>query len=220
MVSTYHKHIPIPLGQQLARNIKEALSVAGPATAGRGSHPLRSVALQQSTGIARSTLRALVDGRQASGPNPDLNTLSRLADAMGIPVAFLIMRPDDWRTLSQAIDGLQAPSHAAGMLVERGAVPIPLDVPERILQRCGMHPEPVPYGLEKDGVAVAQVAERNEGRRRGSRVLAALMLGAADNYSQRVLLTALAASLANQLSYDRQRQQGAFDEKNKGNTCP
>lgn len=168
------------------------------------------MALHQRTGIARSTLRALVDGRHVAGPNPDLHTLVRLADALGIPVAFLLMRPDDWRTLVRAIRDMQSPLHVASMLVGRDSDVVPLDTPERVLQRCGMQPETVTHGLEADRAAAAQVAERNESRRRGSQVLASLMLPGAVTHTERIDMTALTASLANQLSYERQRQQGAF----------
>jgi DNA-binding phage protein len=187
---------------QLAENVKAALRYAGPADAVGVAKPLRSVALQKRSGIARSTLRTLKDSRSQTGPNPDLHTLSRLADALGLPLAFLMMRPEDWETLCKAINDMRDPIAAAEKLIPNTTFPVPPCIPERVLRECRLQPDPVPYGLTAGHAERTRVEERNEQRRRGSHVLGSLMLRGTTHHNTKVLLTALAATLAHQLSYE------------------
>ncbi|VBG63428.1 hypothetical protein [Burkholderia pseudomallei] len=70
---------------------------------------MTQVALVKRTQMARSTLaKYLADGPDDDDPiNPDLKMLCRLADALNVPPAFLLMRDEDWKRLA----------HAAAMLV-------------------------------------------------------------------------------------------------------
>lgn len=184
-------------GQQLALNIIAALRVAGPMRDDGKAGPLRAVAVQQDTGIARSTLRALKNMSGKSEPNPDLRTLCRLADFLGIPVAFLLMRPKDWDTMRLAIDGIRDPLRAADRLIGDRNFGGP-EIAEKVLKECGVHPERPPLGAYTDEREQARLSARNEWRRRTSHVVAAIAQPAACNRAAHVVLTAFAASFANQ----------------------
>lgn len=95
----------------LSDNLRVALAVAGPEREDGTASPLRNAQVQRDCGIARSTLEALKSG---ATENPDLRTLERLADEMGVPLAFLLMRPEDWANLARAAK--EAPTHERAML--------------------------------------------------------------------------------------------------------
>jgi len=198
----YTLYHPPSFADQLADNVKAALRVAGPADEAGNARPLRSVALQKRSGIARSTLRALTNSRRDTRPNPDLHTLSRLADALDMPLAFLLMRPQDWQTLCKAINDMRDPIAAAEKLIPAGSLPVPAATPERVLRECRLQSDAVPYGIANDHSEKAKFEQRNEQRRRGSHVLGSLMLRGAPERGTKVFLTALAAMLAHQLSYN------------------
>jgi len=173
------------------------MRVAGPAGQDGRASPLRSAALHRSTGIARSTLRALRNPKNGNEANPDLRTLVRLANAIGVPPAFLLMRPEDWEMLCGAINHLRDPHLAATQLLGAG-VDIGPDIAEKVLKRCGVHPSRLPMTGPLDALEQARIADGNERVRRASHVLAALMQLPARNEKSRTMLTALAAAMASQ----------------------
>lgn len=69
---------------------------------------MTQVELVKRTGMARSTLaKYLSDAPDDDDPiNPDLKMLCRLADALNVPPAFLLMRPEDWKRLAHAAANL------------------------------------------------------------------------------------------------------------------
>lgn len=93
----------------LAQNLTAALMVAGGDQKEIGS-PIKKMTLtdlNNKTGIAKSTLSKLVHGETVSGnANPDLETICRLAAALNLPPAFLLMSTDDWQRLLGTINGL------------------------------------------------------------------------------------------------------------------
>lgn len=182
--------------KQLALSLIAALRVAGPMREDGKAGPLRAVAVQKGTGIARSTLRALKDLSGKSEHNPDFRTLCRLADFLGIPVAFLLMRPRDWDAMRLAIDGIRDPLRAADRLVGDSIFGGP-EIAEKVLKECGVHPERPPIGAYTNEQEQARLSARNERRRRTSHVMAALAQPAACNRAAHVLLTAFAASFVN-----------------------
>jgi DNA-binding Xre family transcriptional regulator len=86
----------------LAENLAAAMQVAG--QPGRDGQPgkFSQSELSTATGIARSTLSRIVTENAGKPPNPDLETLCRLAEALNIPVFFLLMRAPDWAKLAEA----------------------------------------------------------------------------------------------------------------------
>ena len=83
-------------------NLFRAMAVAGLDENGE-TCKLTQEELAERSGVARSTIgkySALGNGEVAA--NPDLATICRLAGALGVPPALLLMRPDDWSRLGQA----------------------------------------------------------------------------------------------------------------------
>lgn len=86
------------------KNIQRAMRVSG----GDSDFPgkMTQSELSKSAGVARSTLalhRELEADKSAS-PNPTLEKICNIADALNVPPAFLLMRPEDWTRLAQAIN--------------------------------------------------------------------------------------------------------------------
>jgi transcriptional regulator with XRE-family HTH domain len=188
----------LPSKKQLALSVTSALRVAGPDRDGK-PHKLRQIDVMRRTGMSRTTLKPLLDTTDSSQRNPDLSTLQKLAEAMGVPVAFLLMTPDDWRGLIKAIGTLADYQTAA-----RGLVTDSLGGPafaEVILRRCKVHPEYPPFGVAYDAQEIRRLDARNEWRRRTSLVMAALAQPAARGDHRKFAdLTALAAALANEMT--------------------
>src|SRR5450830_1988467 len=95
----------------LAQNLTAALMVAGGNKKEIGD-PVRKMKLtdlNRKTEIARSTLSKLTNSETANSvqANPDLETICRLAAALNLPPAFLLMSADDWQRLLGALNGLQ-----------------------------------------------------------------------------------------------------------------
>jgi transcriptional regulator with XRE-family HTH domain len=60
--------------------------------------------LAERAGVGRSTLAKYLGGRpDENSANPDLGIICRLADAVGIPPALLLMRPQDWSSLGSGM---------------------------------------------------------------------------------------------------------------------
>ncbi|MBB4223953.1 helix-turn-helix domain-containing protein [Variovorax guangxiensis] len=54
--------------------------------------------------MSRSTLAKYLGGRSDEAPaNPDLDIICRLAHAVGVPPAILLMRPQDWASLGSGM---------------------------------------------------------------------------------------------------------------------
>lgn len=91
----------------LGKNLLSVRQVAG-TVQNEGFEAISNTALHDKTGIARSTIQKIVDGENNKGPsNPDLETICRLAWALNIPPAFLLMSSDDWERLIIAINTMQ-----------------------------------------------------------------------------------------------------------------
>lgn len=184
--------------QQIALSVMAALRVAGPARDGK-PHRLRAVDIMRRTGMSRSTLRPLLNPGGPEQRNPDLGTLQRLSDAIGVPVAFLLMTAADWRALNRAIDAVADIRQAAREVVgdELGSPTLA----EAVLKRCKVHPERPPLGVAPDPEEMQRLEARNEWRRKSSLVLAALAQPASrGDHRSLAELTALAAALANAMT--------------------
>lgn len=185
------------IGRVLAINLTNVLNVAG--TVGEDGKPkrIRSTDLQRATGIARSTLRPLLKdaGREA---NPDLKTLCKIADQVGVPVGFLLIAPQQWATLMQAIFDMPTMLAAADALEKTRRIHEPLDA-EKVLNYAGVHPIRPPRGEAQSGnsARLAELKLKNAQTTRGAAVIAALLQSGAETPDTRKQLTALAASLAN-----------------------
>lgn len=184
--------------QQLALSVTAALRVAGPNRAGKPSK-LRQVDVMRRTGMSRTTLRPLLDTTELSQRNADVTTLHKLAQVIGVPMAFLLMTPADWRVLIKAIGAINDYQSAANGLVT-DALGNP-ELAEAALKRCKVHPDRPPLGVAYDPQEIKRLDARNEWRRRCSLVMAALAQPAARGDRKFLVdLTALAAALANEMT--------------------
>lgn len=185
------------IGRVLAINLTNVLNMAG--SIGEDGKPrrIRSTDLQRATGIARSTLRTLLKdaGREA---NPDLKTLCKIADEVGIPVGFLLIAPQQWATLMKAIFDMPTMLAAADALEKQRRIHEPLDA-EKVLNYAGVHPIPPPRGEAQSGnsVRLDELKLKNAQTTRSAAIVAALLQSGAETPEVRKQLTALAASLAN-----------------------
>lgn len=185
---------PKPLGRFFSENLNAVLAVAGKQRDSGAPGPVTSTRLQAETGVARSTLRALKSLEDDSAANPDLDTLERIAEALGVPPAFLLMRPQDWLALGNALGDIGHYLPAAGKLQQDGLLEARSPV-EKVLRESNMHPDrrPIAVGASPE---VARANARDEWRRRHCLTLDALMLRQIRTPNPRVALAAIAGAMA------------------------
>lgn len=87
----------------LGSNMDKALEVAA-TEKDEDVKRMSLTALQNKSTIHRTTLSNFADNKN---PNPDLKTICKLAHALNVPPAFLLMTHDDWRQLISAINIMQ-----------------------------------------------------------------------------------------------------------------
>jgi len=92
--------------RSLGDNVSRAKSVAGGEQDDGTPRKIKQEALADQAGISRATLNNILGARSSKGEhltvNPKLRDICGLAQALGVPPAFLLMRPEDWRRLAQA----------------------------------------------------------------------------------------------------------------------
>lgn len=188
------------LGQWFSRNLSAVIAVAGAQRETQryadAPGPLSAVQIQQQTGIARSTLRALKSPAQGSDANPDLSTIERLAEALGVPPAFLLMRPQDWALLASAI-GNSGDYLAAAHKLEAEERLQAVNPVEKVLRECKVHPDQRP-SIVGASPEVARANARDEWRRRACLKLDALMLREISKSGPRKWLAAIAGAWVSQ----------------------
>jgi|GEM_PF-2605576 len=87
----------------LGSNMDKALEVA----ATENDHEVKRMshsALERKSTLARTTIAKFAEN---NAPNPDLKTICKLAHALNVPPAILLMTGDDWRRLIRAINDMQ-----------------------------------------------------------------------------------------------------------------
>lgn len=99
-----HKPLLDETRRALAQAIFHAMQVAGEP---ENHYPakLGQEALAERAGISRSTVAKYLSAKDSdeSLVNPDLETVCKLAAALNIPPALLLMTPSDWSKLAQAV---------------------------------------------------------------------------------------------------------------------
>ncbi|QHF44369.1 transcriptional regulator [Pseudomonas sp. S35] len=183
------------LGQYFGENLCAALAIGGRQRESGAPGPVTATCMHRETGIARSTLRALTSTRTELDPNPDLHTLNRIAHALGVPPAFLLMRPQDWLALGQAVGDSADYLAAAVKLQSEGKLDQGNPV-EKVLRECKVHPDARPIGVGASP-EVSRVNARDEWRRRSCLKLDALMLRHVRSAQPRAWLAAIAGALVN-----------------------
>lgn len=81
--------------------VRRSMRVAGEAE-DCGPTTLSQTGLAERAGIGRTTLGKYL-GSPSDDTNPDLKIICRLANALGIPPAILLMRPQDWASLGSGM---------------------------------------------------------------------------------------------------------------------
>lgn len=85
----------------LVLNVRNAMGVGGPPENGYPAAVTQSE-IVESSGVSRATLTGQLLGGDKD-VNPKLKQICRVAGALGIPPAFLLMRPEDWKHLAQVL---------------------------------------------------------------------------------------------------------------------
>lgn len=138
---------------RLAATFRDALvrtmRVAGEDEAGDPAG-ISQTKLEERTGVSRKAIGEYCSGH---GDGAKLETIERLAEGLGVPPAFLLMRREDWISLANAVITLMSISKANG---EEGA-PHQDSIKERL----------TPIGAAEIGVALAR-ALGTIPKRRGS----------------------------------------------------
>lgn len=184
---------PKALGQYFSDNLCAVLAVAGKQRDNGTAGPITATRIQRETGVARSTLRALKSQRGEVAANPDLDTLDRIADVLGVPPAFLLMRPQDWVALANAMGSINDYLAAAVKLHNDGQLDFGSPV-EKVLRECKVHPDARPMGVGSSP-EIKRATARDEWRRLACLKLNALMLRPVHAAQPRVALAAVAGAL-------------------------
>jgi transcriptional regulator with XRE-family HTH domain len=164
--------------QSLGDALLRAMAVAAEADDG-SPYKVTQDALSQRSGVARSTIAKYVATRADDSvlTNPDLKTLCRLAHALNVPPALLLMRPEDWRRLAQAATFLsqavldpqvQAISSALAQ-TERGSTAARSVAGLKLAKRLGIYKdnaraEQTGAPLDADAKALAEAVETMQDR--------------------------------------------------------
>lgn len=92
------------VSREFVEALRRSLNVAGLDEAGEPKE-MSKTALANRAGISRSTLaKYLGTGQDEAAANPSLEVICRLADTLGVPPAFLLMRPKDWASIARGAD--------------------------------------------------------------------------------------------------------------------
>ncbi len=193
MERRFSENPPKPLGRYFSENLSAVLAVGGKQRDDGAPGPITATKLQLETGVARSTLRALKSQHDDTSANPDLETLDRIAEALGVPPAFLLMRPQDWQALGDALGDSFDYLAAAGKLQREGQLDVRSPV-EKVLRECKVHPDDRPLGVGASP-EVSRANARDEWRRRSCLKLDALMLRQVRVTNPRIALAAIAGAM-------------------------
>ncbi len=187
----------------LAQNLSAALIVAGNTQGDDDITKMNLTDLNRQTDIARSTLSKLANGKTASGiqANPDLETLCRLAAALNLPPAYLLMSADDWQKLLGALNGL--PQALSGSflsdLTSRATHGDKVRVGLILAEKLKLYPDNNNFKADEEEVGARQdeidrdIDIRNEMKRRAILTTTAVAQGAAKNRGDLSILTAIGA---------------------------
>ncbi|MNG12743.1 hypothetical protein D3C84_963770 [compost metagenome] len=105
----------------------------------------------------------------------------------------------EWTTIVQALIGITDPLAAAEELVGADGY-APANLLEKILSKCGIHPDRPPFGGIENKSELARMVARNEWRQRTCSVFNALFDFKDSDRATKVLLAAFAASYVNTIT--------------------
>jgi transcriptional regulator with XRE-family HTH domain len=207
---TEWKALAATMRRTLAKNLSAALVVAGTTADSDGTTKLSLTDLNRQTDIARSTLSKLANGTTASGiqANPDLETLCRLASALNLPPAFLLMSDDDWQKLLGALNGL--PQALTGSylsdLISRSTHGDKVRVGLTLAEKLKLYPDNKKFVAEdkihsemRDEID-RDIERRNEIKHKAILTTTAILQGASKNRGDLSPLTAIGAIVGSNFS--------------------
>jgi len=153
------------------------------------------VDLSRSTQLARTTIRALLDTDETSAARrgPTLESVQKLADALGVPLSILVMTPNDWRVMVAACTAYGDNLQLARTRVRGGIGEASMAL--EILEEFGIHPD---RNLDENPTPEKRktLENINEVRRRTTLALGALaQMSAGGSSAKAAEMTALAAAL-------------------------
>lgn len=199
------KTLAASMRKTLAQNLTAALMVAGGDSKEIGN-PIRKMKLAdlyRKTDIARSTLSKLTSSNttNTTQANPDLETICRLAAALNLPPAFLLMSVDDWQRLLGALNGLQSalssPHLDYATLVVTGNDKVSLGL--KLAEKMGLYSNHIRFKLsvEEGGARQAEmdrdIEHQNEMKRLAILTTTAVTQSSARNRDDIAMLTAIGA---------------------------
>jgi transcriptional regulator with XRE-family HTH domain len=145
--------------------------------------PLTQQKLAERSGVGRTTIARYVsmESDDEETVNPDLKTICRLADALNVPPAFLLMRPEDWSHLAQAVMYFSSATQDAKFNALANEITelrssSPVDVASaglRLAKKFDVYEE-APKALGLDNAVLKQIESRNRRVRSGILATAAL----------------------------------------------
>ena len=91
----------------LAEAVRRAMRVAGTDDDG-GMRHIKQVELAQRAGMSRSKLGRVISPTDEDLGKVDVRTICTLAEELGVPPAFLLLRQGDWQALGLAINQFAA----------------------------------------------------------------------------------------------------------------
>ena len=167
--------------QLMGEALRRAMHVAGTTEEGRARR-MSQHDLADRAGVARSSIANYLTGGDAS--NPDLRSLCRIADALNVPPAFLLMRQEDWTRVVAAAFALGTALKDADIQAMAGALAANTNSPEdraavalQVARRLGVTPMGTTRIVEpgeSNAVAQAQIASIQERQRLGVMTTCAL----------------------------------------------
>ncbi len=174
------------------------MGVAGVDERGKASK-LRAIDIVRETGMSRTTLRPIMKVSDKTDRSPDLESINKVAQTLGVPLAFLLMTQDDWRALSRV-----ATSFADYKAAANGIVTDELRDPalaEKVLKVLKVHPDQKIHEDVPNQVEIKRLEARNALRQRYSFVFSALAQPAGRGDRDYVVaLTALASAMAHEMT--------------------
>jgi transcriptional regulator with XRE-family HTH domain len=93
--------------EAFVNNMNRVLRVAGGLSDNGELLNMQKNELAETSGLSKGTITKLTDTSAYQDAKPDLETLCKLAHALNVSPAFLLMTPSDWELLLQAIGTLR-----------------------------------------------------------------------------------------------------------------
>lgn len=178
--------------ETLVNNLNRVLRVAGGISQSGELLNMQRSELADASGLSKGTITKLTDTSAYQDAKPDLETLCKLAQALNVAPAFLLMTPSDWELLLQAFAALRTLTKPDGKIESTLAA---------ILEESASNhmDDAVKSGLElmRTWKAESYLAEGWARQRRGILVMTAIAQNAVrrQGKAKKELATALAAFL-------------------------